>query len=305
MNAANALYILIPVLNGWQQTAECLQALRKSTCREFTVVVIDHGSTDETESGLAQAFPEVIHLRADSDLWWAGATNAGVEHALEQGAEQIVLLNNDCYVEPDCIGLLVDAASQLKGAVVAPVQRRLDTGAILSLAPKPLLWLGFSGRAGPREITESMRRSRFLPVAQIGGGRGVLIPAEVFRKVGLFDSARLPHYHADQDFYLRCRGAGVPLYTVLDASVNVDCSTTSLAERPELMTMQQFKTSLVSRRSHRNLPDLKAFYKKNYPVKKLYWIGLGLNFARYLLVYAVRRSGYLSLVLARAIKGFR
>jgi GT2 family glycosyltransferase len=293
MNAANALCVLIPVFNGWEQTEKCLKALQQSKYRDFRVIVIDHGSTDKTKDSLPRDFPEVTHLLADPGLWWAGATNVGIEYAMQHGAEQIILLNNDCNVEPDCIGLLLDASKQLDDSVVAPVQRRLDTGEVLSLAPRSLLWLGFSGRGGPVTITESMRSQKYLRVDLIGGGRGVLIPAAVFRKVGIFDSENLPHYHADHDFYLRCRDAGVPLYTAINAVVRVDCATTSVAERPELMTLKQFMDSLKSRRSHRNLPDLKAFFKKNYPLRRLYWIGLGLNFARYCLVYVVRRTRYL------------
>jgi GT2 family glycosyltransferase len=42
-------------------------------------------------------------------------------------------------------------------------------------------------------------------------GKGVLLPFEVFRTVGLYNSALLPHYHADTEFTLRARKSGYRL----------------------------------------------------------------------------------------------
>jgi GT2 family glycosyltransferase len=50
-------------------------------------------------------------------------------------------------------------------------------------------------------------------------GRGALIPLAVFRKVGLYDRKRLPHYGADYDLTLRARRAGFKVYISFDAKL--------------------------------------------------------------------------------------
>ena len=121
----------------------------------------------------------------------------------------------------------------------------------------------------------------------------MLIPASVFERVGLLDEIRLPHYGSDHDFYLRCRNHGVPLYIALDAYVDIDEKSTTQASRLGEMNIAQFVDSLTNPRSHRNLKDLSALFKKHYPIKGLYLVGVVLNMLRYFATYLYKRLAYL------------
>ena len=50
-------------------------------------------------------------------------------------------------------------------------------------------------------------------------GRGLLVPARVFRKIGLFDAQGLPHYGADYDFSLRAKAAGFEIFCAAEARI--------------------------------------------------------------------------------------
>lgn len=283
------LSIIIPVYTGWPQTRKCLEALRRSRCREFVACVVNHGPDDAVAQGVRD-YPEVVHLRGASSLWWAGATNVGIRHALEQGADRVMFLNHDCYVGQDTIGLLLEQAQAHQGAIIAPVQREEGSGRPLVIAPEECLWLGFAdGRQGPATVSQEMQRQRLLPVSLIRGGRGVVVPAGVFARVGLLDEENLPHYYADHDFFLRCRGEGVGLFVDVATEVFIDNSQTSLAWRPENLTVARFIRSLREPRSHRNMRDLRMLFRKHYPLPALSWVGFGLSIIRYLLVYGVKR----------------
>jgi len=286
------LSIIIPVYDAWSLTRRCLQTLLhgSSGTERFTVVIVDHGVTDTVERGLAEEFPEVVHLRADSSLWWAGAVNHGIRFALSKGADFIMLLNHDCLLAGSTVATLLEHARRMQHAVIAPVQRSLETNAIISLRPRELLLLGFPVLIGPRRITERMRESKIITTPMIGGGRGVIIPASVFKTVGLFDAERFPHYYADHDFYLRCRTRKIPLYTAVDVEVLVDEGCTSLASRPGRMSWRDFVDSLYERRSHRNLRDLWMLFRVHYPVRHLAWLGFSLSAGRYLLIYLLNRG---------------
>ena len=51
--------VIIPNYNGAAHLPTCLDALRQQTRRDFCVVVVDDGSTDESCDLLARLYPEV------------------------------------------------------------------------------------------------------------------------------------------------------------------------------------------------------------------------------------------------------
>jgi GT2 family glycosyltransferase len=272
------IHIVIPVFNGWAQTRRCLQTLAPGTGTEFTVVVVDHGSTDATPTELPRLFPRVVHLLDSDELWWTGATNVGIRYALEAGADFVIPLNNDCFLEPAAVARLVGYA-QARSAIVAPVQRAVDTGEVLAVSATPGVALGFPTLRVDRSIDPAgpvLRETRLIM-----GGRGAVIGREVFASVGLFAEEELPHYLADHDFYLRCRRQGVRLLIAQDVSVLVDETRTSVAAEMADMTWAEFRRSLTSPRSHRNLAALRAFFRRNYPVRFLWPIGVFLNLGRF------------------------
>jgi GT2 family glycosyltransferase len=284
------LAIVICDFNGWDQTHRCLAALRRSRLQGFDTFVVDHGTTETTAKGLAEGFPEVHRLPASPDLWWAGATNAGIRAALAQGATRVMLLNNDCYLEDDTLRVLMEHSRRHPDTIIAPVQVSAETGEYVSIAPRDNLLLGFPTIHGPRRIDEEMKAQGLVPTRLIGGGRGVVIPANVFALVGLLDEDRLPHYYADHDFYLRCRASGVPLRVAVGTRVCVDQSRTSLAHDMDRLTWRQMRESLRNRRSHRSVAAVTALFKKHYPLRRLYGLGVALYITRYFAVYGARRA---------------
>jgi len=286
----NALWIVIPVFNAWTTTKKCLTALSRSEHKDFRVVVVDHGTDDETAKGMAREFPDYTRVAGGPEIWWAGATNLGIRHAIAAGARMIMLLNNDAFVETTTIETLIECSRRVPGTIVAPVQVSEKSGEVLFIGLRHLLVLGFVGLPGPRRITQKMQKKGLLPVPMIGGGRGVIVPVQVFDKVGLLDDAALPHYYSDNDFYIRCKAAGVPLYICLASRVRLDESRTSVAHDYELLTPREFLASLHDPRSHRNIKYLKAFFRKHYPVRSLYLVGYWLSIGRYLVMYFLRRA---------------
>lgn len=285
------LYIVIADFNGYEQTRRCLQAIFACKDVPFVVVLVDHGTCDETEVGVSVEFPDVFRVKGSADLWWTGATNLGIKVALQQGAEVIMLLNNDCYVTACTLQSMLEYGNLQPEAIIAPVQRDWKSGALLAINARSCLLLGFLTRPGPRQIESNM--PALLPVELIIGGRGVVISRSVFERIGLFDEQHLPHYGADHDFYMRARKAGVNLYTATRVLVDIDNSRTTMADQPERLDFRQFLQTLRSIRSHRNVKDVSALFRKHYPIPRCYGVGVALYIVRYCLVYALKRTLYL------------
>ncbi len=289
-----AVYAVIPVFNGWDNTRICLDALiNSSTAAGVKIIVVDHGSTDGTGENLAKLYPQVRRISGPSILWWAGATNLGIKAALDDGATHLVLLNNDSYVENDTIATLLRHALRSPDSVIAPVQKSLDAPVFVGAATTCFLF-GFPSVLLPRLFHLSGEVENILRAPLIMGARGVLLPKSVIEQVGLFDEDGLPHYGADHDFYLRCRNKGVPLLIATDALIHIDNSKTTLAKNYANMSVSDFIATLKDRRSHRNVRDLGNLFRLHYPIKRLYWIGVGLNLARHAAKFIVGRLWHLA-----------
>ncbi len=283
------LHIVIPVFNGWEQTRLCLDALRASTYRDCEIIVVDHGSTDATKEALPTRYPEVVHVLGEPTLWWTGATNLGIRTSMDRGAEIIMLLNNDCYVAPVTIERLMVHSQREGEAIIAPVQRDFLSKHVLCVTATTCYLLGFPTVIAPKRVQNHLGKKQLVSTKLILGGRGVVIPAGVFQRVGMLDEPHLPHYGSDNDFYLRCRKAGISLFIAPDSVVEIDHRTTTLASSLRNMSFSKFLETLKDRKSHRNIRDLTALFKRHYPIKGMHHLGVALNLLRYLAMYGWER----------------
>src|SRR5258706_4282659 len=106
--AAGTIYVVVPVFNRKSLTDRFLCCMREQTFRRFEIIVVDDGSTDGTSALIADKFPEVQLLRGDGTLWWTGAINVGIRHAMAQAAEAdaILVINDDLEVDADYLDSL-------------------------------------------------------------------------------------------------------------------------------------------------------------------------------------------------------
>lgn len=281
------LSIVITDFNGIEQTKRCLLAIMKSTVRPEDIIIVDHGTTDDTKKELLSNFPGVTRVQGSPELWWAGATNLGIKNAIHNHSDYIMLLNNDCYIQPNTIETIKNLIIANTGSIIAPVQKDLDSNKITSITPSSCFFLGFPTLPGSMKLPK--KNNSLLTTKLIIGGRGVVIPSKVFSDIGYFDEIHLPHYGADHDFYIRARKEKIPLYTTPETFVSIDNSRTTLAIKPESLTFKEFIDSFYSTRSHRNIKHVSELFKKHYPIPKLHILGITLFAVRYTSVYLVKK----------------
>ncbi len=91
------------VIVNWNlpfDTAACIDSLAAAGMPLCNIVVIDNGSRDQSAPILHHRYAGRIQvIELDSNLGFAGGTNIGIRHALQTGAEWILLLNNDTVVD--------------------------------------------------------------------------------------------------------------------------------------------------------------------------------------------------------------
>jgi len=116
MNIQRSSAIAIVVLNwnGADDTLACLDSLSALTYPNFNVVVVDNGSTDDSLARLrpyTAPYPLTL-LETGRNLGYAGGNNVGTQHALDHGAEFVLVLNNDTTIAPDLLERLLESAQR-------------------------------------------------------------------------------------------------------------------------------------------------------------------------------------------------
>ncbi len=154
--------------NGWQDTLECLESVRKLDYSNYLVVVVDNGSSNESlkelrawarahfregevfveyrrEVALAggdpaseedlercASSPRLVLVDNAENLGFAGGNNVAIQYALRrpQPADYILLLNNDATIQANCLDHLLDADRKTQAGIVGAVIMERGSGHI-------------------------------------------------------------------------------------------------------------------------------------------------------------------------------
>ncbi|TPE43061.1 glycosyltransferase family 2 protein [Pontibacter mangrovi] len=276
------LYIVIPVFNRKNFTRECLLSLKRGTNQNYKVIVVDDGSTDGTADMLREEFPEVEVLFGDGNLFWTASVNMGIKHALQQGADYVMTLNNDLEVAEDYIENTYKRMAEKPNAVIGALEMDANTR-------EP----AFGGEIVDFKLNKVRHLLQELPKEQQVGlhavsqlpGRGLLVPRAVFEKVGLLDQDRFPHYVADYDFTHTALRNGFELYVNYDAKLYTYPEESGERKNRQSKSLQNFYKHLFDIKGGGNLRDFTRFTLKNCPPPYIpYYLANG---------YARRIFGYM------------
>jgi GT2 family glycosyltransferase len=200
--------VVLVNFNGTGDTLKCLDSLRAIGPERFPTIVVENGSTPDRSGEIAQAHPWVTVIRREDNGGWAGGNNTGIRHALEHGADHVLLLNNDTTVAPDLIERLLCASAKYPDyGILGPLICSMDEPDVVmtegcrfnapggdgffTLVPVPVF------RSDPPRVS---------PV-DIVNGCCMMIATRVFERIGLIDE-RFFLIHEESDFCLRAIEAG-------------------------------------------------------------------------------------------------
>jgi len=109
MNTPPLVYVILLNWNGWEDTRECLDSCLKISYPNYRILVVDNGSTDGSGDMIRERYGSIELIQTGSNLGFTGGNNIGMRHALNKGADYVLLLNNDTIVDPAFVTELVAA----------------------------------------------------------------------------------------------------------------------------------------------------------------------------------------------------
>lgn len=233
--------VIVPIHNRIGYTLKFLESMSLVDYSNYEIIIIDDGSTDGSSEIITKKYPDVTLLKGDGDYWWTKSINTGVSYALKNNSDYILTLNNDVEVDKNIIKQLVKCSLENPNAIVgAKVLDRRDEQKVFFGGGK-MDWI-FPPHFNvlPYGNNDNEHYSRIREVDFLAG-MGCLIPANVFKQIGLYNEEFLPQYFADGEFTLRAQKRGFKLLFCPDAKVlnNVESISWSFPEKITLNSLKQ------------------------------------------------------------------
>jgi GT2 family glycosyltransferase len=196
------LYIIIPKFNGEKEIKDCLaslQLIKVPKGWEIGIVVVDNIEMQNAKFKMQNENLKLKIIKNKKNLGFAGGVNVGIREALKNGAEAVLLLNQDTKVEKDFLPPLLENPADIVGPVI-----KFKRGE---------RWVyDYGGRInwwGNKHFENYELRINELTNYELDyvSGCAMMIKRRVFEKIGLFDE-RYFLYFEDADFCLRAKRAG-------------------------------------------------------------------------------------------------
>ena len=212
------LFTVVLNWNGMEDLMECLRSVKASTYGNETIVV-DNGSTDGSVKAVAEQFPDAAVIETGKNLGF-GANNVGISKAVEDGADYVLLLNNDTWVDPECFGRLIQVAEENpQVGILSP--------RICYYSDPELIWYDGGILEKVNGFWKHGHINENCPVTAVSDearevdyicGCAMLIRRRVIEHIGGLN-ARFFMYWEDGEFSLRAKNAGFGLLHVPSAIV--------------------------------------------------------------------------------------
>jgi GT2 family glycosyltransferase len=198
------------VLVHWERanvddTVECLNSLAGVDYPRLSVILVNNGAPGLPEGRLRQAYPTLQIVVSPENRGFSGGNNLGIAAALRDGADLVLLLNNDTVVRPDLIRAMLPALRDPRVGVVGPVITYFDPpDRVWFAGGRFSRWFGYTFHT---EMDERLAREYADRPVDFVTGCALLAKREVFERVGMLWGA-LFIYFEDAEFCLRAARAG-------------------------------------------------------------------------------------------------
>jgi GT2 family glycosyltransferase/glycosyltransferase involved in cell wall biosynthesis len=246
--------IIIPVFNGVQALAACLESVTRTVRQPHRLILIDDASTDPRVRSFLTAFsganPEALITANRENLGFVGT----VSRALAQSSNDAVVLNSDTVVTEGWLAGMLDCAnSSERIGIVCP----LSDNATLLTVPGARHYLA-RGLLRPDQAADIIRTNsnRLYPRLPTAVGFCMLLRRSMLERIGPLDPAFGRGYGEENDLSMRARAAGFDIACADDVFV---AHAGSASFGTETSALKARNERLLNRRWPGYEPDVRAF----------------------------------------------
>lgn len=252
------------------KTKDCLATLEKQSSDFRDLIIINNGSNVDWKKEAALKKVSITSLKQNNGF--SKAVNLGIKQSIKNGADAVLLLNNDAILKKDMLKNLTTAVERDPDiGIAAPLiefhnrkKTYYDHGGKIQKRSGRMMHLDYT-KVKQQKIVEADYVSVCL-----------LIKKEVFKKIGYLDQGFFLYYE-DADFCIRAKEKGFRSVVVTDSHVFHESKSKELS-----------KTTM-----YHLLRSGKRFYLKYF---KEYPLGL-LNVAKNMLAFSKKSPHNIPILL--------
>jgi len=225
------LSIVILNYNDFNLTKECVDSIltsvksSSSSGLQLEIVVVNNGpknkiSADQILSEQSELIPNVTVINNNRNLGFTGGNNVGIKHALDYGADYIMLLNNDTLIKnPFWQSMINYLESNLEVGILGPKiyfapgyefhknkYSEKDQGKVIWYAGGEIDWGNvYSSHRGVDEVDQGQYDE--IDETDFISGCCLLGRRKVWEAVGLLEDKYFLYYE-DSDYSMRVKKHG-------------------------------------------------------------------------------------------------
>lgn len=192
------VFVIVVTYNGMEWYERCFSSFRASTI-SVTIVVIDNNSHDGTVDYIRRVFPEVVVIESPENIGFGKANNIGLRYALDHDADYVFLLNQDAWIDPDALEILVSIHKRHpEYGLLSPMHLNVDrTGLVMKF---------FCRQPNNGKLIADLYLNQLSDVynTKYIHAAAWLLPKQTLQTIGGFDPI-FPHYAEDDDYLNRLR----------------------------------------------------------------------------------------------------
>lgn len=202
---------------NYKLTVDCIESIRQSSYQDYEIIVVDNNSPDYSGQKLSQ-LEGIRFLQMKKNLGFAAGNNRGIEAALSEGCEYVMLLNNDTVIDSKMIETMVSRADV--NTVVVPKMYYFDVDGrkdVLWYAGGILKYKSSDGiHIGGRQ--EDCRQYSIEKEVTFATGCCMMIHKAILEKVGFLREEYFM-YCEDTDYSIRLNKSDIKILYTPDAKL--------------------------------------------------------------------------------------
>ena len=196
--------IIIVNWKQYQLTKLCLYSLQKIKYDNYQIILIDNESNPKELKKIKNQFDKIITFPNQKNLGFTGANNIGIEYAIKNDFEYVMLINNDTEVEKNFINPLIELLekNQNFGAAQPLILNYYNRNKVWSAGGFLNKFFGYTYMIkSPEGIKKNIDWIT---------GCCFFLRTDVIKKIGLLDENFFAYYE-DVDWSIRIKNAGYDL----------------------------------------------------------------------------------------------
>lgn len=178
-----ALWVVVPAYDEQARIGATLDSLARQTDRDFTLLVVDNGSTDGTAAvvaAFAATAPFAVRVIQEPEKGVGCAVDTAFRYAIARGASMLARTDADCIPHPGWVAGARASLGSGAGMVCGRIRARRDEHGVLGSAWFRVL-VGLA--AGFGRLRPANRRGYRTPY-RMHAGNNMAITAELYLAVG-------------------------------------------------------------------------------------------------------------------------